>query len=107
MITWALHCVGIQHQIHYLNDFLFMGDHNTEEVATWLSGCWSTWESRWLFTKRRDHHMHTASPSRVYSQMLLSYDYWLEHLADFIAVLELQEVMYKEGEGITAQAPIA
>ena len=25
MIAWALHCAGVQHQIHYLDDFLFLG----------------------------------------------------------------------------------
>ncbi len=31
MIAWALHCSGIQHQIHYLDDFLFFGAPNTDE----------------------------------------------------------------------------
>ena len=25
MIAWALQCAGVQHQLHYLDDFLFMG----------------------------------------------------------------------------------
>ena len=42
MIAWALHCAGIQHQIHYLNDFLCMGAPDMEEasralgVALWV-----------------------------------------------------------------------
>ena len=31
MIAWILHCRGIQHQIHYLDDFLFIGAPNTGE----------------------------------------------------------------------------
>lgn len=31
IIAWALHCSGIQHQIHYLDDFLFIGALNTDE----------------------------------------------------------------------------
>lgn len=31
MIAWVLHCSGIQHQIHYLDDFLFIGAPNTGE----------------------------------------------------------------------------
>ena len=37
MVAWALHCAGIKHQIHYLNDFLFMGVPDTEEGAQGLS----------------------------------------------------------------------
>lgn len=33
MITWALHCAGIKCQIHYLDDFLFMGAPDTDEGA--------------------------------------------------------------------------
>ena len=33
MIAWALHCAGIQHQIHYLDDFLFLGAPGTGEAA--------------------------------------------------------------------------
>ena len=32
-----LHCAGIKHQIHYLDDFLFMGAPDTEEGAPALS----------------------------------------------------------------------
>lgn len=31
MIAWALHCAGIQHLIHYLDDFLFICAPNTED----------------------------------------------------------------------------
>ena len=31
MITWALHCAGVPHLIHYLDDFLFVGEPNTEQ----------------------------------------------------------------------------
>ncbi len=31
MIAWTLHCSGIQHQIHYLDDFLFFGAPKTDE----------------------------------------------------------------------------
>ena len=34
VITWVLHCSGVKHQIHYLNDFLFIGTPNTEERDT-------------------------------------------------------------------------
>lgn len=37
MITWALHCAGINNQIHYLDDFLFMGAPDTEEGAQALA----------------------------------------------------------------------
>ena len=37
MIAWVFHCMGIQHQIHYLDDFLFMGTPNTEEAARALA----------------------------------------------------------------------
>ena len=37
MIAWALHCTGIQHHIHYLDDFLLMGDPHTEEATMALS----------------------------------------------------------------------
>ena len=36
MIAWALHCAGIRHQIHYLDDFLFMGAPNTNEGTSIL-----------------------------------------------------------------------
>lgn len=42
MITWALHCAGIKHLIHYLDDFLFVGAPNTgegaraREIALWV-----------------------------------------------------------------------
>ena len=31
MLAWALHCAGIQHQIHYLDDFLFMVPPKTDK----------------------------------------------------------------------------
>ena len=31
MISWALHVAGIPHQLHYLDDFLFLGAPNTDE----------------------------------------------------------------------------
>ena len=37
MIAWALHCAGVQHQLHYLDDFLFMGAPGREEAARSLS----------------------------------------------------------------------
>ncbi len=37
MIAWALHCAGVQHQLHYLDDFLLLGAPDTEEGATVLS----------------------------------------------------------------------
>ena len=37
MIAWALHRAGIQCQLHYLDDFLFMGAPNTGEGAQALS----------------------------------------------------------------------
>jgi len=47
-------CAGIQHQIHYLNDFLFM--HGSPSIQRkhpehwlWPSGCCSNCESQWLF----------------------------------------------------------
>lgn len=42
MISWVLHCVGIRHQLHYLDDFLFLGAPNTDEgeralrIALWI-----------------------------------------------------------------------
>lgn len=45
MIAWALHRSGIRKQIHYLDDFLFMGAPNTEEGAQALSTAYSTLES--------------------------------------------------------------
>ena len=33
MLAWALHCSGIRHQIHYLDDFLFMGAPKSREGA--------------------------------------------------------------------------
>ena len=36
MLAWALHCVGIQHQIHYLDDFLFMVPPNQTKAHM----CW-------------------------------------------------------------------
>ena len=33
MVSWALHCAGIQHQIHYLDDFMFLGAPDTDEAA--------------------------------------------------------------------------
>ena len=33
MIAWALHCAGVQHQIHYLADFLFLGAPATGEAG--------------------------------------------------------------------------
>ena len=33
MPAWALHCAGIQHQIDYLNHFLFMVPPKTDEGA--------------------------------------------------------------------------
>ena len=37
MITWALHCAGIRCQIHYLDDFLFMGAPDSDEAAQALA----------------------------------------------------------------------
>ncbi len=37
MIAWALHCAGVRHFIHYLDDFLLMGAPRTEEGARALS----------------------------------------------------------------------
>lgn len=37
MIAWALQCAGIEHQIHYLDDFLFIGAPNTDEGARALA----------------------------------------------------------------------
>ena len=37
MIAWALNQSGIQHQIHYLDDFLFIGAPNTDEGARALA----------------------------------------------------------------------
>lgn len=31
MITWALHCAGVQYQLHYLDDFLFMAAPDMQE----------------------------------------------------------------------------
>ena len=42
MIAWALHCAGIHHQIHYLDDFLILGAPDTSEagdalaIALWI-----------------------------------------------------------------------
>ena len=36
MIAWALHCAGVQHQIHYLDDFLFLGAPATGEARRTL-----------------------------------------------------------------------
>lgn len=36
-IAWAMHCAGIHHQIHYLDDFLFIGAPNTDEGSRALS----------------------------------------------------------------------
>ena len=59
MIAWALHCAGIQHQIHYLDDFLFMGAPNSEQGHKhWRlhSVCLSIWASHWPNKKQRVHH---------------------------------------------------
>ena len=37
MVTWALHCSGICNQIHYLDDFLFMGAPGSNKGARALS----------------------------------------------------------------------
>ena len=37
MVAWTLHCLGVQHQIHYLDDFLFLGAPKMEEAAKALS----------------------------------------------------------------------
>jgi hypothetical protein len=37
MIAWALHQSGIQHQIHYIDDFLFIGAPATDEGARALA----------------------------------------------------------------------
>ena len=37
MVSWVLHCAGIQHQLHYLDDFLFLGAPDTEEGARALA----------------------------------------------------------------------
>ena len=37
MIAWVFHCAGIRYQIHYLDDFLFIGAPNTDEGARALS----------------------------------------------------------------------
>ena len=37
MIAWALHMAGIQDQIHYLDDFLFLGPPATDVAARALS----------------------------------------------------------------------
>ena len=31
MIAWALHCAGVQYQLHYLDDFLFMAAPDMQE----------------------------------------------------------------------------
>ena len=31
VISWTLHVAGIPHQLHYLDDFLFLGVPNTDE----------------------------------------------------------------------------
>ena len=31
MVTWVLHCAGVRHLIHYLDDFLLMGSPNSRE----------------------------------------------------------------------------
>ena len=37
MVAWVLHCAGIQHQLHYIDDFLFLGAPDTGEGARALS----------------------------------------------------------------------
>ena len=37
MLAWAVYCSGVQHQIHYLDDFLFMVPPNTREGTRVLS----------------------------------------------------------------------
>ena len=45
MLAWALHCSGICHQIHYLDDFLFMGAPKSREDTEALSSALSLFES--------------------------------------------------------------
>ncbi len=33
LVIWVLHCNGIAHKLHYLDDFLFLGAPYTEEAA--------------------------------------------------------------------------
>ena len=43
MIAWALHCCGVQHQIHYIDDFLFMSHPGgTDGSETLTLACWLT-----------------------------------------------------------------
>ena len=37
MLAWALHRAGIRYQLHYLDDFLFLGAPDTEEAARALA----------------------------------------------------------------------
>lgn len=37
MVSWVLHCAGIRHQLHYLDDFLLLGAPNTDEAAQALA----------------------------------------------------------------------
>lgn len=57
MIAWALHCCGIQHQIHYLDDFLFLslpeGNSAKETLAVALR-ILLTWEFPYQLIKRWD-----------------------------------------------------
>ena len=37
VVAWAIHCSGVRHQIHYLDNLLFLGAPDTEEAARALS----------------------------------------------------------------------
>ena len=60
MIAWALHCAGIQHQIHYLDHFLFMGAPNSEEGAQALATALSVLE--YLGVPVAEHKTEGPSP---------------------------------------------
>ena len=42
-LVWVLHCKGVQWQIHYLYDFLFLGPPNEPVCAQALKTALDTW----------------------------------------------------------------
>ena len=62
VFTWALYCHGVRYHLHYLNDFLFVGEPNTAEASAADSIATSTFRD--LGVPIATHKMEGPSTSK-------------------------------------------